>query len=322
MDGVSASHTFKTISAAVTALDPKTTAVQTLFIMPGTYREQVYVPPLKGPLIIEGCTCDSRTYEGNTVTIQHSQSLGQLQDSLGENAAGADDDHTATLRLWTTAGLKVYNINIDNNFGPHPPSGGQALAVSASANGGQAFYACQFTGYQDTLLADADTQLYVGCLIRGAVDFIFGRMAQTWLDSCDIRVTGPGYITASGRPSAESPSWYVINNSTIDVDDNVDDDLAGKTYLGRPWAEYARVVVQNTYLGDVVNPAGWAPWSKAAGQEHTAHVLFGEYGNTGPSSDISQRVSFATQLPRTINIAAVLGSSWNSQWWVDGQYLE
>lgn len=139
--------------------------------MPGTYREQVYVPRLKGPLIIKGHTYDGRTYAGNTGKIQHSQSLGQLQDALGENAVGADDDHTATLRLWTTASLKVYNMNVNKDFGPLPSSGGQALAMSALADGGQESYSCQFTGYQDTLLAVANTQLYFGCLVRGAVDF-------------------------------------------------------------------------------------------------------------------------------------------------------
>ena len=74
-------------------------------------------------------------------------------------------------------------------------------------------------------------------------------------------------------------------------------------------------------LGVVINPAGWAPWSKTADQDHTAHVLFGEYGNTGPSVDTSQRAAFARQLAAPVDIATVLGSSWASQWWVDKTYL-
>lgn len=146
-------------------------------------------------------------------------------------------------------------------------------------------------------------------------------MARAWIDRCDIRVVGPGYITASGRPSADSPSWYVINNSTIDVDGDVDDGLAHRIYLGRPWDAYARIVVQNTYLGDVINPAGWAQWSKTAGQDHTAHVLPGELGNTEPSLDTSQRASFAQRLPKLVDITTMLGKSWKIQWWADKDYL-
>ncbi|CAK7214580.1 hypothetical protein SBRCBS47491_002193 [Sporothrix bragantina] len=317
-DGSSSTIRFKTISSAIAALDQHTTTVQTIFIGPGTYNEQVYVPPLKGPLIIQGYTCDARTYDGNTVTLRHSLSLGQLQD---QNSTAANDDNTATLRLWTAAGLRLYNINIENNFSPHPPSGGQALAVSASplSTGGIGFYACQFSGYQDTLLADTGTQLYVGCRIQGAVDFVFGRMARAWFERCDVRVTGPGHITASGRSSSDSSSWYVFNNGTVDVDESVSDSksLTHKTYLGRPWAEYARVVFQHTYLGSVVNPAGWAPWSKTPENSNTGHVYFGEYGNTGPSSDLSQRAAFSKQLSAPVDMATVLGTSWASQWWAD-----
>ena len=54
---------------------------------------------------------------------------------------------------------------------------------------------------------------------------------------------GNGYITASGR-SGDDAFWYVIDNSTIQG--------SGKTFLGRPWRNYARVVFQKCTLGSNV----------------------------------------------------------------------
>ena len=59
-----------------------------------------------------------------------------------------------------------------NTFG-HSESNGQALAISAHASN-QGYYGCQFTGYQDTVLANTGYQLYAKSLIVGATDFIFG----------------------------------------------------------------------------------------------------------------------------------------------------
>lgn len=111
-------------------------------------------------------------------------------------------------------------------------------------------------------------------------DFIFGQHATAWFDQCSIRVLSAslGYITASGRPSSSDPSYYVIDNSTVAAapDNNVP---SGPYYLGRPWADYARVVFQDTSMTSVINAAGWHVWSSST--PNTDHVLFGEYGNTG-----------------------------------------
>lgn len=53
-----------------------------------------------------------------------------------------------------------------------------------------------------------------------ASDFIFGRYARVWFDQVDLRVRGSsshGTITANDRASPNDPSYFVINNSTIDA---------------------------------------------------------------------------------------------------------
>ncbi|MGB9147105.1 MAG: pectinesterase family protein, partial [Acidobacteriaceae bacterium] len=66
-----------------------------------------------------------------------------------------------------------------------------------------------------------------------------------------------------------------------------------KTWLGRPWRPYARVVFINTQLPGEVVPQGWNNWGSAA-NEHTA--WYGEYHSTGPGARPSDRVPWAHTL--------------------------
>jgi len=110
---------YTTISQAVAALSNTTTSEQVIFIQPGTYAEQVYIPKLSGPLTVFGYTKDDSKYASNQVTIVASES----QKSKPSN------DLTATLRVWTS-NFKLYNVNVKNAFG----EGSQAVAVSAQAD--------------------------------------------------------------------------------------------------------------------------------------------------------------------------------------------
>jgi pectinesterase len=109
---------FTTISAAVAALSNNTTSEQIIFINPGTYAEQVYIPKLSGPLTVQGYTTDDSKYAKNQVTIVASES----------QKTKPNNDLTGTLRVWTSD-FKLYNVNVKNAFG----EGSQAIAVSAQA---------------------------------------------------------------------------------------------------------------------------------------------------------------------------------------------
>ncbi|TVY14629.1 Pectinesterase, partial [Lachnellula arida] len=194
VDGSSAHPgAFTTVQSAVNALSMNTTTPQLLFIYPGTYTEQVSIPPLRSNLTVQGWTPDARSYAHNTATL--TCNLSRL--------SVATNDLTATVRQWNP-NTKLYNLNIANTFG-HVPVNGQNLALSAHT-GNQAYYGVQLWGYQDTLLANAGNQLYARCLVVGAVDFIFGQAATAWFEGVDIRTVAPGYITASGRSAASNPS--------------------------------------------------------------------------------------------------------------------
>ncbi|KAH8651250.1 pectin lyase fold/virulence factor [Xylariales sp. PMI_506] len=305
--GAYSGTSYPTMSEGVAALNTTTTANQFIFVYPGSYVEQTYIPPLSGNLTIQGYTCDSRSYEGNTATLTYNLALINT----------TSDDKTATLRLWTK-NVKLYNIDIANTFG-HISSNGQNLAISAYV-ANQGFYGCKFLSYQDTILAETGTQLYVKCLVQGAVDFIFGQTALAWFDRCDIRTINAGCVTASGRSADTNPSWYVLNRCNVDRNPNytVAD---GANYLGRPWGDYARVVVQESYLGSIINAAGWSQWSTS--DPNIDNVYFGEYNNYGPgsASEEGPRANFSMQLTAPVNITTVLGDNYLSEWWVDASYL-
>ncbi|KAG6418137.1 hypothetical protein SASPL_120336 [Salvia splendens] len=144
---------------------------------------------------------------------------------------------------------------------------GQAVALR-SASDLSVFYACSFEGYQDTLFAQAQRQLYKSCYIYGTVDVIFGNAAVVIQNSISIiyarkpLVGQANIITAQGRGDPYQNTGISIHNCRIlaapelkPVVDSV------KTYLGRPWQEYSRTVVMKSYLDGLVDPEGWSKWA-------------------------------------------------------------
>lgn len=299
----SATGSFKTVSEAVAALDATTTSPQTIFIHPGTYPEQVHILPIAGALTFQGYTCDSTAYAANEVTI----TSHLAQKDIPANITGESrNDNTAALRL-KSDNFKGYNINFANTAGDV----GQALAVNLNATD-VGFYACNFTGYQDTILSDKGRQLFVKSYIAGAIDFIFGRYAKSWFQSCDIEAIGDGYITASGRENATNDAWYVFEDVKVFG--------SGSVTLGRPWRPYARVTFQNSEIGEVVRPEGWSEW--AGSTDGTDNVVFLEFNNTGPSADRSQRAAFSSEATEAIKIEDIFGADYASADFVDVTYLE
>ncbi|KAK6357295.1 hypothetical protein TWF718_001612 [Orbilia javanica] len=297
-------YSYTTISSAVAALKNSTTFPysrgQTIFIFPGTYTEQVYIGKLLGPITIRGYTCDTRSYTKNKVTISYN--LSRLTPGLTNN------DQTSTVRLWTS-NVKLYNLNIVNTFG----EGAQALALSAQ-NTDQGFYGCKFVGWQDTIYANEGRQIYANSYVSGAVDFIFGLRAAAWFRNVDIEPLGKGWITANGREAENNTSFYVFNRCNINGASNT---TAGSTYLGRPWRQFSRVVFQKSYLGEVVNSAGWSRWDNT---QPVDNLFYGEYENTGPGA-VGPRANFSFELSKSIKETDLFGQKFKDEYWVDEDYL-
>lgn len=180
------------------------------------------------------------------------------------------------------AGFEADNVTFENAAG----NTGQAVAIAVRADRA-VFKHCRFLGHQDTLFADWGRQYYVDSYIEGGVDFIFGNAAAVF-DRDELHANGPGYLTAQSRTSSQQTSGYVILNSRVTADPGV-----GKIWLGRPWRPFARVVLIHTELPEGVVPQGWDNWGNEA-NEHT--TWYGEYDNTGPGAQTSERVPWAHRL--------------------------
>ncbi|KAL0571449.1 hypothetical protein V5O48_010518 [Marasmius crinis-equi] len=286
---------YSTISAAVAALGSGTSN-KTIFIYPGTYKEQVNLA-YGGPLTIYGYATDGGNWKSNQVTITNNLNA---QDNGG-------NDPCATVRA-EKANTNLYNLNIYNTYG----AGKQATALAARGTK-SGFYGLHLSGYQasaDTLLADTALgyQYYSNCLIEGAIDYIYGG-ASAWFGECTLSNNGAGgAITANSRSSSDDPSYYVIDSSTVTSSVS---GLTGQVYLGRPWRIFARVVYQRSSLGDTINAKGWTTMAEGA------TPVFMEFNNTGAGSSTSQR-QMETKQSALITKEQVLGSDWKS--WVDTSF--
>ncbi|KAL5534207.1 hypothetical protein ACEPAG_669 [Sanghuangporus baumii] len=297
---------YKTIASAIAAL-PGDGSSQSIFIYPGTYNEQLLIDR-SGSVTLYGYTTDTMDYSKNQVVVTHSESLIE---------AGSDDE-SGTLRI-KSDNVSLYNLDVRNDYSE---SGRIAQAIAVSAYGSQfGAYACRFFSYQDTLLAQSGTQVYLMSYIEGAVDYIFGQHAQAYFEGNTIASKGAGCITANGRPDDSDSSIYVFNKNDIVASSDAFTNVTSRAYLGRPWTDYARVVFLNSNIELQLNSAIWSEWSSST--PNTDHILFAEYNSQGSGVADANRPSFATVLSESqasqYTISTTLGNDYAD--WVDTDYL-
>ena len=193
------------------------------------------------------------------------------------------------------------NITFANGAGPV----GQALALRADGDR-LVFRHCRFLGWQDTILVNRGRHYFVDCYIEGHVDFIFGA-ATAYFDRCHIHCLRDGYVTAASTPE-DTAHGYIFADCRITAADGV------KTYLGRPWRDYAKTIFLRTELTAAVRPEGWHNWNKPQAEKTT---FYAEYGSTGPGASPATRVPWArpltAELAGALTPGAVLGGAdgWN-----------
>ncbi|KAG7134085.1 pectinesterase A like protein [Verticillium longisporum] len=250
----STAETFNSLTAALASL-PSDSSNQIIFLYPGTYTEQVPSINRPGPVMIIGYTSDApgKSYKNNQVTITQARGL-----SVSPPPAGHSNSETATI---ATASSKIswYNINLVNteNLDGAIPS---YVSLAASVYGDKiGFYGCSFVGWQDTLLtgATAGNQYYESCYIDGAIDFIWGY-SKAYFKGCTIAAKrAKSAITAQSRASLTAIGGYIFDQCLFTEAPTATVDLKGQVYLGRPYSKFALVVVKNSFLSDVIQPAGW-----------------------------------------------------------------
>lgn len=179
---------------------------------------------------------------------------------------------------------------------------GQAIALYVDGDNIK-FENCSIIGHQDSLfLAPLPPKEYEkdgflgpkqfeprtrrvvhfkNCIIEGGVDFVFGG-ATAYFDECTFINNEAGYVFAPCTPEDVSEG-FVVRNCRFEAKPHV---AKESCYIARPWREFAKVRLENCYLGEHINKEGWHDWGKT--QAHQT-INFEEYDSYGPGADNSCR---------------------------------
>ncbi|OEL29150.1 putative pectinesterase/pectinesterase inhibitor 45 [Dichanthelium oligosanthes] len=263
---------FKTISEAINAAPKSYQGRYVIYVKAGTYKEYVTIPKDMTNVFMYG--------DGPTRTVV----TGDKSNTGGFA--------TIATRTFSSEGngFICKNMGFVNTAGPE---GHQAVAMHVQGDM-SVFFNCRFEGYQDTLYVHANRQFFRNCEVLGTVDFIFGNSAALF-QNCLMTVRKPGesqsnMVTAQGRTDPNMPTGIVLQSCRIVPEQALFPvRLQVASYLGRPWKEYARTVVMESTIGDLIKPEGWAEWMGDIGLKT---LYYAEYSNTGPGAGTSKRVNW------------------------------
>ncbi|XP_075475369.1 putative pectinesterase/pectinesterase inhibitor 12 [Primulina tabacum] len=266
------SGNFTTISDAVNFAPNNSMDRTIIYIMQGVYQENVEIPSWKTNIVFIG--------DGNDVTwITGSRSV----------ADGWTTFRSATVAV-SGEGFLARGISFENTAGPDKH---QAVALRISADL-SALYKCVILGFQDSLYVHSFRQFFRECDIFGTIDYIFGNAAAIF-QGCSIisRMPLPGQFTVITAQSRENPDENtgisLQNCSILATEELYSNSSVVRSYLGRPWRNYSRTVVLDSYIDNFIEAEGWTRWDGDQGLET---LYYGEYENFGPGSDTSKRVSW------------------------------
>ncbi|KFK35692.1 hypothetical protein AALP_AA4G024800 [Arabis alpina] len=262
-----------TVNEAVARVPKKSLKVFVIYVKSGVYKENVVMDKSKWNVMVFG------------------DGIGKTIISGGKNFVdGTPTYETATFAI-QGKGFIMKDITIINTSGAIKH---QAVAFRSGSDF-SVYYQCSFDGFQDTLYPHSNRQFYRNCDVTGTIDFIFGSAAVVFQD-CNIMPRQPlpnqfNTITAQGKKDPNQNSGMSIQRCTISNNGNV----TAPTYLGRPWKDFSTTVIMETAIGAVVRPSGWMSW--VSGVDPPASIVYGEYMNTGPGSDVTKRVKWVGYKP-------------------------
>ncbi|XP_019179289.1 PREDICTED: probable pectinesterase 29 isoform X2 [Ipomoea nil] len=264
VDPSASASSFKTVQSAIDSVPSNNSHWVCISIKHAIYMEKITIPVDKQYIYLKG--------DGN-----------KRASIVWGNSGSINSSPTFTSHA---DNIKVENLNFVSRARVKQ-------AVAAMVTGDRtAFYHCNFSGVQDTLLDAMGRHYFKHCIIEGAIDFIFGA-GQSIFEECRIVVNvgssmgagNIGCITAQGRAGANDSNAFVFKNCNVTGN--------GKAILGRPWRGYARVIFFNSSLSDVILPQGWDSWFYTGSVNQ---LTFAEVKCYGPGSNTSNRVAWETQL--------------------------
>lgn len=288
---------FDTIEKAIVAAKEYENSQIIIKISNGIYREKLVIAQANVSFVGEDVNETIITYDEYATFIMK------------------DGEKRGTFRTPTmfidTNDFTAKNITFRNSAGPGTEVG-QALALYVDGDR-IIFDNCRILGGQDTIFTaplppvayekngfrgpkefaprTQGSHYYKNCFICGDVDFIFGG-ATAYFEECEIfsnniNKENNGYVTAASTPE-EAAYGYVFNHCRF-----TSDCPSKSVYLGRPWRNFAKVVIINSEIGEHIREEGWDDWGKTDAHET---IFFAEYNNFGEGAKLDKRVPWAKTL--------------------------
>ncbi|XP_057827229.1 pectinesterase-like [Cryptomeria japonica] len=292
------SGNYRTIAQAISAVPQGSSKRYIIYIKAGTYKENIDISNKITNLMLVGDGMDKTIVTGSK----------SVQD-------GVTTFQTATVAV-SGNGFIARDMTFENTAGAAKQ---QAVALRVGSDL-SAVYRCSIKGYQDTLYVYSLRQFYSEVDIYGTVDFIFGNAAVV-IQNSNIIARLPmsnqqNTLTAQGRSDPNENTGISIHKCVVSASSDLQAVKGSiKTYLGRPWKEYSRTVFMQSTLGDLIDPAGWLPWS---GNFALSTLYYGEYMNSGAGAGTSKRVNWpgyhvmtsATEASKFTVANFISGTSW------------
>ncbi|GAB2240176.1 hypothetical protein Droror1_Dr00020694 [Drosera rotundifolia] len=290
------SGNYKTVKEAVAAAPNNGKIKYVIYVKKGTYKENVKIA--KKNIMLVGDGMDLTIITGSLNVVD-----------------GATTFNSATVAA-TGDGFMAQDIWFQNTAGAQKH---QAVALRVGADQ-TVINRCRIDAYQDTLYAHSLRQFYRDSIITGTVDFIFGNAAVVF-QNCQLTARKPmaqqfNTVTAQGREDPNQNTGTSIQNCQITASSDLQPvQSTFKSYLGRPWKQYSRTVVMQSYIANHIDPTGWSVWS---GDFALGTLYYGEYANRGPGSSTSKRVNWAgyhvitsaTEASKFTVAQLIQGASW------------
>ncbi|KAH1032127.1 hypothetical protein J1N35_044301 [Gossypium stocksii] len=266
---------FTSVQSAIDSIPQENHQWVKVQINPGVYMEKVTIPKQKPCIFPEGQdrSVTTITFDAHNRTDESATFTSMADNIVAKGITFKNSYNHPLLLKHALSERKVLGV---------------LQAVAARILGDKsAFFECGFLGLQDTLWDASGRHYFAKCHIEGAADFIFGS-GQSIYQACEINVTAGalssqypyGYITAQ-----DDPSGFVFKEGTLFG--NV------RSYLGRAYGPYSRVIFQETTMNADVVPQGWDAW-KFPGKEE--NITYAEVNCKGPGSDTSNRVTWEKKL--------------------------
>ncbi|KAJ9185730.1 hypothetical protein P3X46_005327 [Hevea brasiliensis] len=157
-----------------------------------------------------------------------------------------------------------------------------------------AIFNCKIEGAERTLYAVAHRQFYRECIIVGFQDIIFGD-SSIIIQKSLIMVRQPHTpenftaITAQGRTERRETTGFVLQDCTIIKEEKIKNNFKVPTFLGRPLGKYSRIIILQSYIGNIISPEGW---TMGFSRTNEKNVQYAEYENNGPGANTAKRVKW------------------------------